>query len=182
MSDQQSYNDMPGLESIVTPQKAGLRSMPRKGDQLFLDMYITQQMKNRIKKEWGTLERQTRGLRLRTASNAATIRKQAEELIKSGEDLLGTALGKGKAPKSQKAEPRTAPLSGTGADVKKEAKKQKPSEIFAKSQPLAKKKAGFKSMVWGSGPSSEKNAPEVVIEPKVQKREPKEFKSLGVDY
>jgi len=167
MSDQQSYNDMPGLESMVTPQKAGLRSMPRKGDQLFLDMYITQQMKNRIKKEWGTLERQTRGLRLRTASNAATIRKQAEELIKSGEDLLGTALGKGKAPKSQKAEP---------------PKKQKPSEIFAKSQPLAKKKAGFKSMVWGSGPSSEKNAPEVVIEPKVQKREPKEFKSLGVDY
>ncbi|MCG2686300.1 hypothetical protein L6258_02960 [Candidatus Parcubacteria bacterium] len=194
MSDQQSYNDMPGLESIVTPQKAGLRSMPRKGDKLFLDMYITQKMKNRMRKEWETLERQTRGLRLRTARNAATVRKQAEELIKSGEDLLGMALaplsgalGEVEGPKSQKAEPRTAPhrsgaRAGAGVEEEQQAKKQGPSEIFAKSQPFAKKKAGFKSMVWGKDPAQQKSAPEVVIEPKVQKREPKEFKSLGVEY
>ena len=181
MSNQKSYNDRPGLESLKTPQKAGLRSMPRKGksDRLFLDMYITQMMKERIKKEWSTLERQTRGLRLRTAHNATVIRKQAEELIKSGGELLGVALGKAKAPKLQKTEPRTAPLSGTGARV---AKEQRPSEIFAKSKPFVKKKAGFKSMVWGQNPGQKSNIPEVVVEPKVQKREQKEFKSLGVDY
>lgn len=177
MSDQQGNADRPGLESMNTPQKAGLRSMPRKGDQLFLDMYITQKMKGRIKKEWETLERVTRGLRLRSAHNAVTIRKQAEELIKSGLDLLGIPLGKEEGPKSQKAESRTERSSGAG-----EGQRPRPSEVFAKSQPFAKKKAGFKSMVWGNDFSRKKDTAEVTIEPKTQQREAKEFQSLGIDY
>jgi len=173
MSNQQRNDDRSGLESINTPQKAGLRSMPRKGDLLFLEMYITQKMKDRIKKEWETLERVTRGLRLRSANNAATIRKQAEELIKSGSDLLGIPLGKegSSALKQVRVDQRT-----------KKEKKQSPSEIFAKAQPFAKKKAGFKSMIWGNDSSQEKDTAEVTIEPKAQKREAKEFQSLGIDY
>lgn len=164
MSNQQRNDDRPGLESINTPQKAGLRSMPRKNDLLFLEMYITQKMKDRIKKEWETLERVTRGLRLRSAHNAATIRKQAEELIKSGSDLLGI------------------PLKKEGSSALKQAREDRPSEIFAKAQPFAKKEAGFKSMVWGNDSSQEQDTAEVTIEPKAQKREAKEFQSLGVDY
>ena len=178
MSNQQGNDDRPGnagrpgLEGINTPQKAGLRSMPKHADQLFLDMYITQKMKGRIKKEWETLERQTRGLRVRSAQNAATVRKQAEELMKSGSDLLGIPLRK-EGFSALKKEKRGQD-GGT--------KKQSPAEIFAKAQPFAEKKAGFKSIVWGKDPSQEGDTPEVVIEPKRQKREPKEFKSLGIDY
>jgi len=179
MSNQQGNDDRPGnagrsgLEGINTPQKAGLRSMPKHADQLFLDMYITQKMKSRIKKEWETLERQTRGLRVRSAQNAATVRKQAEELMKSGLNLLGIPLGK---------EGFSALKPARKDQETKEEKRPRPSEIFAKAQPFAEKKAGFKSMVWGKDSSQEGDTPEVVIEPKRQKREPKEFKSLGIDY
>lgn len=187
MSNQQGNDDRPGnagrpgLEGINTPQKAGLRSMPKHADQLFLDMYITQKMKGRIKKEWETLERQTRGLRVRSAQNAATVRKQAEELIKSGLNLLGIPLRKEgfSALEQENVDPFG---SAQGKQEAKEEKKPRPSEIFAKAQPFAKKKAGFKSMVWGKDSSQEGDTREVVIEPKRQKREPKEFKSLGIDY
>jgi len=85
-----TVSDLKGVQDIKTGISKRVRSMPRRDDRYYLDLYLLQKEQERLKKEVGWVDKRGKRVQERTADVQQEIAAQEEKALEEMSILQGS--------------------------------------------------------------------------------------------